>query len=687
MFFYQMVIAYDSSDVPFVDEERRLSYTKGSTEEKSDFYDKIKSINNDFATDKSLTDVHIFFYSATNGNLFAVVSADSIKTSNRAIKIHVIEYINKHFDVANLHIEKMREIPVSDFNQLLFLADRKDLIASQYDIKKEIGTDYFDNNSYKIKEIMTDGKRLSYKDALEQAANIIADKSLLQELERIYSDLNEKKYYGNPVHYKIEAANMDAAMDIAELLTKALATNKRLPGSRITKIYDIGENCYDEDDVANIIKNAQGGVIILDMSGTEEDHGNYASAYHDVVDFFISQIQKYQLNTLFIFLEISSHPGFSKPMISKATEDISIVEIKEGTAKKKEIYSFIKSAAKKKKISVTDEDIANVLTAQDEYTSGEAYCAVDKLYHDSLKNTRYKAYKAVSMVSVEKSEKKTEPYKELSAMIGLKEVKKVVDNIIDSAKIRKLRSKMGMDNYKPSMHMVFTGNPGTAKTTVARLLSQILYKEEVIGSAKLTECGRADLIAKYVGWTAKTVRSKFREAKGGVLFIDEAYSLVDDENSFGDEAINTIVQEMENHRDDVIVIFAGYPEKMKAFLDKNEGLRSRIAFHVDFPDYNPDELCQIFDLMAKKKGYIVDEAVKQKCLSIMETASKKPEFGNGRFVRNLLEQAEMAQAGRILKEYNGQDINSEVLKVLKPEDFNVNASKVGKELTKIGFGA
>ena len=125
--------------------------------------------------------------------------------------------------------------------------------------------------------------------------------------------------------------------------------------------------------------------------------------------------------------------------------------------------------------------------------------------------------------------------------------------------------------------MIFTGNPGSAKTTVARLLSQILKKEGILDSGRFVEVGRADLIARYVGWTAKTVCEKFREAAGGVLFIDEAYSLVDDSNTFGDEAINTIVQEMENHRDDVIVIFAGYPEKMKVFLEKNEGLRSRIS--------------------------------------------------------------------------------------------------------------
>lgn len=234
--------------------------------------------------------------------------------------------------------------------------------------------------------------------------------------------------------------------------------------------------------------------------------------------------------------------------------------------------------------------------------------------------------------------------------------------------------------------MVFTGNPGSAKTTVARLIAQILRKEDIVDGGKFVECGRADLIAKYVGWTAKTVRSKFREAKGGILFIDEAYSLVDGSNSFGDEAINTIVQEMENHREDVIVIFAGYPDKMKDFLDKNEGLRSRIAFHLDFPDYTPDEMVDILKLMADQHGYKLEKAAFSKCHEIFESACREDDFGNGRFVRNLLEQAELAQAHRIASKTRGNKISKKSLVTLSPEDFDVNISKKVKAARiPIGF--
>lgn len=150
-------------------------------------------------------------------------------------------------------------------------------------------------------------------------------------------------------------------------------------------------------------------------------------------------------------------------------------------------------------------------------------------------------------------------------------------------------------------------------------------------------------MGKYVGWTAQTVQKKFEQADGGVLFIDEAYSLVDDwDGSCGDEAINTIVQEMENYRDDMVVIFAGYPEKMGDFLQKNPGLRSRIAYHVPFADYSAEELCDIAELIAKEKGLRPDRQAKERMTAIMEVIvmQKQDDFGNGRFVRNMIEKGE-----------------------------------------------
>lgn len=255
---------------------------------------------------------------------------------------------------------------------------------------------------------------------------------------------------------------------------------------------------------------------------------------------------------------------------------------------------------------------------------------------------------------------------------------------IDFYKAQKLFKENGMCSESVSMHMVFTGNPGSAKTTVARLFASIMKENGILSIGDLYEVGRADLVGKYVGWTARIVREKFSAAKGSVLFIDEAYSLSDGQyNTFGDEAINTIVQEMENNREDIIVIFAGYPEQMQDFLNRNPGLRSRIAFNVNFEDYNPKELYDITKLIAKKKGLVFSPGTEEKIMPIFEHAVKTCDFGNGRFARNIIEKARLKQAQRLIK-MDIPNVSCEEIKTLLPEDFEVPEIHT-PSINKIGF--
>lgn len=275
--------------------------------------------------------------------------------------------------------------------------------------------------------------------------------------------------------------------------------------------------------------------------------------------------------------------------------------------------------------------------------------------------------------------------KEFNEMIGLSSVKTIINKTIASFKLKKVCMYKGIRKENLSLHMVFTGNPGTAKTTVARLFAEIMKDEKVLPSGNFVEAGRADLVGDHVGATAPLVKKKFKEAQGGVLFIDEAYSLCDNyENGFGDEAINTLVQEMENHRDDVIVIFAGYPEQMKQFLERNPGMASRIAFHVEFEDYSADELCDITKLMLSRKQMMITDAAMEKLKNIYESVRGDKDFGNGRFVRKILDEAEMNLAERIVQ-LDESKLTTKLITTIEERD--IPESDVNKQHKKkqIGF--
>lgn len=275
--------------------------------------------------------------------------------------------------------------------------------------------------------------------------------------------------------------------------------------------------------------------------------------------------------------------------------------------------------------------------------------------------------------------------KELDDMIGLSKAKDVIEKALANFKLKKLCMDKGIARDKVSLHMVFTGNPGTAKTTVARLFAEIMKDEKVLPTGQFVEVGRADIVGSVVGSTAPLVKRKFREAQGGVLFIDEAYSLCDGiEGGYGDEAINTIVQEMENNRDKVIVIFAGYPTQMKQFLDRNPGLLSRIAFQVEFEDYTLDELCEITKLMLSRKEMSITDAAMDKLKKHFEGVLSSNDYGNGRFVRKMIEEAEMNLAKRVLQ-LKEEAITKEILTTIEETDIPENIKKGDKQKRTIGF--
>lgn len=261
---------------------------------------------------------------------------------------------------------------------------------------------------------------------------------------------------------------------------------------------------------------------------------------------------------------------------------------------------------------------------------------------------------------------------ELNNLIGLDDIKTQVLKIRAFARMKQTLSKQGANDLNMVMNACFMGNPGTAKTTVARILAGIFHESGLLETDELIEVGRSDLVSEYSGKTAQLVRDTFKKARGKLLFIDEAYSLVEYwENTHGDEAINTIVQEMENHRDETIVIFAGYPDKMEEFFQRNPGLRSRVPFKILFRDYDADVLTEIVKLEASKRNFSLSDEACAKVNEICSMASETPEFGNGRFCRNLVEEAILNFAYRNFSSDNEEDVPETY--ELSAEDFKMPA--------------
>lgn len=255
--------------------------------------------------------------------------------------------------------------------------------------------------------------------------------------------------------------------------------------------------------------------------------------------------------------------------------------------------------------------------------------------------------------------------KELDTYIGLGEVKREVNNLINMATVFKRREETGLPNADFSLHMVFTGNPGTGKTMMARMMARIYRSLGILSKGQLVEVDRSGLVAGYVGQTALKTQKVIEKAMGGVLFIDEAYALNGkSENDFGQEAIDTILKAMEDHRDDLVVIVAGYTELMDRFIHSNPGLESRFNRFLLFEDYTPEEMFEIFKMRCGK-GYVLAPEAEPLVRDYIAEESADPSFGNARGVRNLFEHILVAQNNRLAKL---ETVTREDLMTITPDD-------------------
>lgn len=276
-------------------------------------------------------------------------------------------------------------------------------------------------------------------------------------------------------------------------------------------------------------------------------------------------------------------------------------------------------------------------------------------------------------------------YDKLQKLIGLTEVKQQIDRVIALQRLQNIAHIRGKVFENPAMHMAFLGPPGTGKTIVARLLAGILKEYGICPKGTFIEAGRANLISDHVGGTAPMVKEICRKAKGGILFIDEAYALVKEgDASYIDEFIATLITEMENNRNDLIVIFAGYEQEMQAFLESNPGFRSRIPFVINFPNYTPTELLEIARHIAKEKQFEITASAEERLLSNFKIAMQSESFGNARFVRTQVEFAIMEKAMSLRHRSGLLQMSDEELFTLDESHFPVEEVK-RDAVRRIGF--
>ncbi len=574
-------------------------------------------------------------------------------------------------------IEKIAEMPVDKVNKALRNSRHVDTPDDIEELMKVSAFRYTDIDEHIV---TTDGKP-----ELSDYADFIRMPELKAEAERIEA-CNNTEFIGHPVHYLIEGNSVDKIKKTVDVLVSSLMKSNRLESGRVSYIDERRVANSRGNLIENIYENIGGGTVLVGINTVRGEN-----EYADTTDAMIEEVCKHALkhrNDILTIFNITRHDVKAENAIASYLKDeLRLIQLREAAIGFTECISYLGELAAAKDIHNTGELEKKLDPDTETYYISELDNIFNEYYNEHIRNTAFPAYADCSVFKAKESKIEGKAADELAEMIGLDSVKDVINRSVNFFKLQQAYRDRNIVMDNPARSMIFTGNPGTAKTTVARLTAKIFRDNGLLENGRLVEVGRADLVGKFVGWTAPTIKAAFRRAKGSILFIDEAYSLVDDRNgSFGDEAINTIVQEMENHRDDTIVIFAGYPDKMEGFLAKNPGLRSRIAFHVDFPDYKENELLDILRLMVKNKNMKLAGDAEDKAHEIFREAVKLHDFGNGRFVRNLLESAIMGMSQRLA----GQDLNNlsdEMLVTLTADDFTMPKLTTQKDdnRRKIGF--
>ena len=614
------------------------------------------------------------------------LSLSSSLDAERDIEIKIASLINILGIKPQYSIEK-EEISIKEFAKSISDGTKNGYISDPDEVCQK--------NSVGDKRYCMIQKDFNEEMIEEDLGSSLVFNSIEEEKKRIFSPSAPKEFICHPVHYIIASENEDLRLEMRRQLLYSLYKANRLKSRRVSilslnPLQNIFSSRFKESGTIadRLYTRGDGGTVIISCNKEEDENEEiFNSIDSEELDEIMVKANIHRDNVLTI-IELDNEKEKSLNAIRKLADKMNFIILKENLVFDDCAKDYLQLLAKK-------DGIENIESLLDKVVPGEGYhysnlTSIYDTWKEGRKKEAFPAYSSfmsnIHMTS--KNKPKGNAYKELHSLIGLDKAKDVVDEAIAYYNMESLLKKRNLKPSSPSRHMVFYGAPGTAKTTVARLFAQIMKDNGVLSKGELIEVGRKDLIGKYVGWTAKQVESVFKMAEGSVLFIDEAYSLVDGHDKlYGQEAINTIVQMMENMRENTIVIFAGYEKEMKEFLCQNPGLRSRIPFHVHFPDYSDSELLEILKLMAENNNYTLTEDAEWKAREIFKVASLKKDFGNGRFVRNLFEKATMKKALRLSGSLI-ESISDTELMTLSEEDFVMPEEYSNERKTRVmGFSA
>ena len=505
------------------------------------------------------------------------------------------------------------------------------------------------------------------EEMLRRCDAVIVENELKREVERIYQNSIDGSF-GVPVHYFVNVSNAEQSKKVVNILLNCLKTNNRSIRNYYT-IVDLGVKdnfcriTHSEADRAFDIN--AGGVMVINANFKIVEDDLFTDE-HFVTEMFAEQIYRHAGEVTSIIC--CKHKSQEK-VFKENLKDVLFIEINDTTISNDAARDYLKDYALRSDVRKID-GLLEMVDKDISYKVDDLIKMFNIWHKGYVKNIQYPQYaNIVEQEQASKEDKKEMAVNSLKEMVGLDEIKQTIDGFINYAKLQKACAENGNLANNTCKHMCFVGNPGTAKTTVARYVAQVMKEKGLLKHGNLIEVGRGDIVSRYVGGTAPNVQELFKKAMGSVLFIDEAYSLYDGKDGmYGDEAINAIVQEMENRREDVVVIFAGYKNEMERFLNKNSGLKSRIASIIEFPDYTEEELMKIADVQAKKMDIDITQCGERIKEIVTLGKQKEKNFGNGRFVRNILEKARMKQASRLVQE---NKMYGENLRILKPEKINI----------------